>query len=348
MVYYQRKWVDRMLITEIVDIYITPRNVNHYKEKGYDIPTKYSEKVNREVIDSSIKVPIKTKDLPNNSHVRIKYQCDNCGKIFETSYSNWNNSKMKELGDLCKSCAAKIKLPEAMREIYGEYNSANVESITEKKKQTNLIKYGTEWAISSSQVRDKTMRTMLKTYGVSNPMQNEDIKNKAIATNNQKYGGNSSTCCPDVITKIKETVRTRYGVSNVYQNKKFQEKARRTRTANGNIPSSKPEMELCKRLKDLFGKENCFPSYQVGPLSLDCLVVLDDIKIDFEYDGYYWHKGRENKDRARNGALMKEGYKIVRVKANNQDVLPSDSQIMSAVEYLIKEDHHITFIDMNI
>ena len=44
---------------------------------------------------------------------------------------------------------------------------------------------------------------------------------------------------------------------------------------------------------------------------------------------------------------MNEGYKIIRIKANNQDLLPTEQQILQAVDYLVKDNHHLTFIDMN-
>ena len=37
-------------------------------------------------------------------------------------------------------------------------------------------------------------------------------------------------------------------------------------------------------------KNNCFPKYPFECYSFDCLVVIDKIKIDVEYDGLYWHK----------------------------------------------------------
>ena len=36
------------------------------------------------------------------------------------------------------------------------------------------------------------------------------------------------------------------------------------------------------------------------------------------------------------------------IKANNTDDLPTKEQIQDAIDYLVKDNHHITFIDMNI
>lgn len=336
-----------MLLTTNVDVLVTARTVNHYKSKGYIIPTCYSEKSNKDVLDAFTPILVNIEDLPKTSRVEIQYKCDCCGKIKTTLYKDWNKRKYRELGDLCKDCAIKIKLPQAMLDKYGCSNCANVPSIVEKKKSTNLAKYGNEWAIASEEVRNNISSVILNKYGYNNPMQNEDIKQKTMATNREKYGGNSAMCSPKIKEKSIKTCLDKYGVANPYQCKEVQERARLSRCANGNVPSSKAEEAVCNLLQDMYGEANCYHNYPVGNLSLDCLVIIDNQKIDVEYDGCYWHKNRQKQDRARNAVLMNEGYKIIRIKGNNQDSLPTKEQIQKAVDYLVKDNHHLTFIDMN-
>lgn len=336
-----------MLLTEEIEIFVRPRTVNHFKEKGYDIPVIYDENSKKELYDFNAKIKVKIDDLPASSHLKIKYRCDNCNEIFETTYHAWNHRKYKELGDLCKKCAAKIKLPQAMVDNYGYNNPIYVPSIIEKKKQTNIEKYGTEWAISSSIVRERSKQTMIERLGVDSSMKSEEVKEKARITNNIRYGGNAPTCSEEVLLKIQQTCIIRYGVSNPAKVQKFKEKARKTLYKNNNIPSSKAEEKFCEILKDIYGEENCVPGFPEGAYSLDCLVTINNIKIDFEYDGRYWHENRKQKDGARNAILMNLGYRIVRVKGNNKDTMPSKEQIIQAVDYLLKENHHLVFIDMN-
>lgn len=337
-----------MLLTKMVDINITPRTVAHYKNKGYLIPMKYSEKSKKEVLDSNVYISVNVLDLPKSSHVKIKYRCDNCGKDFETEYCGWNQSKYKELGDLCKECVIKIKLPQAMKDKYGYSNAALVPSITAKKKKTNMKKYGNEWHIASFKIRENIINTWQEKYGANNPMKNEEIKKKAIETNNYKYGGNSSLCCEQIKEKAQQTCLIKYGVKNPAQSKEIQNKIRESLYNNGTVPTSKAERRMCVILEEVFGQENCFPNYPEGNLSLDCLVILNNYKIDFEYDGKYWHQNREQHDAARNAVLMNSGYKVVRIKGNNQDDMPTKNQILEAVNYLIEGNHHLIFIDMNI
>lgn len=324
-----------MLITKELLITAEARTINHYRDKGYSINHLGEECL------------IKTEDLPQSSHVKIQYQCDNCGDIFTTEWCSWTSRKYADLGDMCKKCAAKIKLPVIMTDKYGRSNSANIDVFIEKKKATNLIKYGNEWAIASFPVKDRIQDTNLVRYGVKNPMQNEAVKEKAKTTNIERYGGASALCDERVRQKSRETCLRKYGVENAFQLKENQEKARKTLYKNGSTPASKAEQTMCALLCSMFGREKCFPNYPVGALSLDCLVVLEGNKIDFEYDGVYWHKNRKQKDAARNAVLLDNGYKIIRIKANNQDTMPTPQQIQDAINLLIKENHHLVFIDMN-
>ena len=336
-----------MLLTEQVEMVITSRNAGYYKALGYDIPMKHNDKTGKDVIDVGKKIVVKINDLPNGSHVRIEYRCDCCGNIFSTEYHDWVSTTYPELGDLCKNCAAKIKLPKAVKDKYGFSNVANVPSVIEKKKATNFERYGNEWAIVSSSVKETIVASIMDKYGVDNAMKNAEVVKKAIKTNNERYGGNSSQCSPDVRTKSIQSCLNKYGVPNAYQSKDIQAKARKTFYKNGTTPSSKAEKHMCELLINIFGKDSCFPNYPEGNLSLDCFVDIGGIKIDFEYDGNYWHKDRAQRDRARNAVLMNLGYKIIRIKANNNDDMPSVKQIKDAVDYLVKDNHHLAFIDMN-
>lgn len=337
-----------MLLTNKIDVFVTARTINHYKAKGYSIPTRYSEKMNKEVLDSSVSILVDIKDLPKTSRTKIQYKCDCCGEIRSIAYKDWIKRKYIELGDLCKDCAIKIKLPQAMLDKYGYDNCANVPSIINKKKNTNLEKYSNEWSVASSKVRDNIASTLLDKYGCKNPMENESVKQKMINTNKERYGGNSPSCSQEVRAKIIQTCLEKYGAVNPYQSKEIQEKARLSRCKNGNVPSSKPEKAVCDLLQDMYGVSNCYHNYPVGNLSLDCLLIVDNQRIDIEYDGFYWHKNREKQDRARNAVLMNEGYKIIRIKGNNRDTIPTKEQLQNAVDYLVKGNHHLVFINMNV
>lgn len=336
-----------MLLTKEVKITIGAKNVNGLREKGYEIPTCFNEKTQHIIIDFGKTILVKIEDVSPFSHQKITYQCDNCGCIVETTIICWNRRKYRELGDMCKKCARMIKWPYAMQEKYGETNCARVPSVIEKKKETNKNRYGNEWAIASAVVQENIRAACIEKFGVPNCMQSESVKQKMFATNIEKYGNISVFGNEKIKEKARATCMRKYGVPNAFQVKEFQEKARATMSKNGTTPSSKPERALCDLLKEMFGKDNCFPNYPDGVLSLDCFLKIGDIKIDVEYDGKYWHQNRGKEDAARNAVLMNNGYRIIRIKGNNRDILPTKEQIQKAVDYLVKDNHHLVFIDMN-
>lgn len=336
-----------MLLTKELNVTLGARNVNHYRELGYNIPMRHSDTFDCGVAAFGETITVKIEDLPMSSHNKIQYKCDHCGKVVETEYCIWNNRKYREMGDMCKDCARQIKLPKSLMDKYGHDNAALIPKSIEKKKETSLERYGSEWHIASDGVKDKTRQTMLDRYGVENSMQLESTREKAKATTFERYGVEFITQSDEIKQRIRKTCIERYGVPSTGQVPEFQAKMRQTLCANGNTPTSKAERAICEMLKEIYGLENCYPSYPEGGLSLDCMVLVDGQRIDVEYDGNYWHKGKEQRDAARNAVLMDMGYKVVRIKGNNRDTLPSKQQIIDAVDYLVKCNHHITFIDMN-
>lgn len=325
-----------MLLTDKIMVPVTARNINHYRDKGYDVPDKLGELIEVDI-----------NDLPDSSHVKISYKCDCCGNIFETEYHYWNRRKYPELGDLCKTCAVKIKLPKAMLDKYGFDNSANVQAIIDRKKKTNFEKYGTEWSIASASVRENIKDTMIDRYGVDNPMKSEEIRQKAIETMRERYGVDFAAQSKEVQEKREKTCMERYGVPCTAQSKEVREKMRAALYKNGTTPSSKAEKNMCLLLSEIYGNDNCIPNYPFSELSFDCLLMIGNVKIDVEYDGSYWHKNRGQIDAARNAVVMNAGYKVLRIKANSRDTLPNKEQIKEAVDCLVKGNRHLVFIDMN-
>ena len=336
-----------MLLSDKVEIKITTRNITYYRNKGYNIPKISSNNSKDKNKCTSFNIFVNIDDLSPTSKALVKRECDNCHLVEYVPYYNWNNRKYKEFGDLCFNCAVKIKLPKIMMEKYGVKNCAQVENVSNKKKETNLKRYGNEWAIASNEVRKSIVDSFIEKYGVDNPMKNKRIQEKTKKTNILKYGGNSPMCNEAVREKSIKTCLNKYGVDNPFKSKDIQAKARKMLYKNNSTPSSKAEKKLCEILINIFGEKNCFPNYPCGNLSLDCLLILNGNKIDIEYDGSYWHKDRKQYDGARNAVLINNGYKILRIKGNNKDELPQIKEIISSIDYLINQNHHLVFIDMN-
>ena len=86
--------------------------------------------------------------------------------------------------------------------------------------------------------------------------------------------------------------------------------------------------------------EDCEINYPVSWFNLDCYVKINDVNIDVEYDGWYYHQDKM-RDIRRDNFVRKQGYKILRVKSNNDDTLPSREQIDAKIQMLLHGWNHV-------
>ena len=347
-----------MLVPEqFVEVAWMPANRGHYISLGY----KYTK--------CRDKIMVKAEDFCTGSHKKVRVICDYCGVEIEKDYVNFLNEHDNGK-DCCKKCQPK-KFAEFYQERYGVNNPFQLDEIKEKSKATSLEKYGVENPAQSDEVKQKiaqtnmdrygntctlqsdgikakAVATCIERYGVDNPFKTKEIQDKITATNAIKYGTGNVAHTPLIAEKIKRTNIERYGVPYTTQVPEVIAKMRESLYKNGSVPSSKAEIAMCELLHEMYGAENCKDNYPLDRINMDCLVDLDGILIDFEYDGAYWHKDREDYDRRRNYYLIDRGYRIVRIKANKKDDVPSKQQIIDAVDYLVKGNRHLVYIDMNI
>lgn len=232
--------------------------------------------------------------------------CDNCN--CEKEYSrqhNYNvvtfNSYGKDINPIC------LKL-----EQFKEYRRSKVES-------TNLIKYGVKAPLQNKIIQTKQKQTMVEKYGVEYPSQSTEIMAKIKETNLQKYGGTN----PMASSQVREKVRV-----SLYENE--------------NVPTSIQQKELKELLSEYFKDEaTVILNFPESTTSLDIALLIQDNKIDIEYDGGYWHQD-EQKDRRRDEFLKSKGYKILRIRSGH--LLPDITQIINSLEYLINQNHSFTEI----
>nr|DAK83633.1 MAG TPA: endonuclease-like protein [Caudoviricetes sp.] len=334
-----------------------PANRQHYIDKGYHY-TKCRDKI---LVD--------VKDLPRNSQEEVKVVCDYCGKEFVKRYVNYLRQRSNNK-DCCKNCQPKkfaescmkkfgvcnpFQLDEVKKkskktclERFGVENPAQSEEVKKKTEQTNFERYGNKYAIASDIIKAKREQTCENKYGAKNVFGSKEIQEKIKLTNEKKYGVGNIAHTFAIAEKIKQSNISKYGVPYTTQVPKVQAKIRESLMKNGTVATSKPERAVCGILHEMYGRENCIDGYSLDNCNMDCLVSFAGCKIDVEYDGWYWHRGREEHDKRRNYWLIKQGYKILRIKGNKKDSLPNRQQISEAIDYLVKGNHSLTYIDMNI
>lgn len=100
-----------MILQDKVEVICSGRAKEHFEKLGYKLPyTK--DKKGRIGVKKGTKILVDIKDIPKHSKTRIKYQCDACGKICETSYYvmfTRKNSQYRKTGKTyCPKCSPSI------------------------------------------------------------------------------------------------------------------------------------------------------------------------------------------------------------------------------------------------
>lgn len=90
--------------------------------------------------------------------------------------------------------------------------------------------------------------------------------------------------------------------------------------------------------------QNTFLNKALKEVSLDIAIELDDCLINVEYDGWYWHREREEQDRKRDYFLYSNGYKVLRIRSAY--ALPTNEELFEAIDYLITTNHHHKIITL--
>lgn len=346
-----------MLIpNQIIEVAWMPTNKDYYQKLGY-VFTKCRDTFH-----------VKAEDLCPCSHKIVKVQCDYCGDIVEKKYVRYIKGQ-KTGKDCCVKCN-ELKVKDSFLRRYGVENPFYLDEIKEKIKITNLARYGVENPFESEEIKEKIQQnnldkygvaynsqrpeiiskikqTNLERYGVEYVFQSPVIKEKIRQTNLEKYGYDGNIAqAPVIQAKIQQTNLKKYGVRYSTQSPEVIAKMRESLYKNGNVPSSSIERYICDMLHQIYGSENCLDGFAIGNVNLDCLLLVGDDKIDIEYDGWYWHKNRQEKDKRRNYWLIGQGYRILRIRSNNE--IPTKEQIMNGVDYLVKGNHHLCYIDLDI
>jgi hypothetical protein len=80
------------------------------------------------------------------------------------------------------------------------------------------------------------------------------------------------------------------------------------RVASFNKNPSKEQVKLFEMVKHLY--PSAILNYPYKRYCLD--VAIPEMRVDIEFDGYYWHKGREEVDMKRQIELENDGWKVIR------------------------------------
>lgn len=304
-----------------------PGNKEYYTSKGY-IFTKMKEPFE-----------VRVEDLPTQSHAVVKVECDFCGEIIDVKYQNYINRGNLSDGYACTKCKHK-KAKISVENKYGVENVFQTDECKEKAMATSLEKYGVPYTAQSELVKSKAKETFLDRYGTTCYLKTDECKEKIRKTNLEKYGCAVPTQNPEIYKKVKESLISKYGGVGM-GSKETAAKILGSMYQNGTCATSRPQIELAEKLREIYGE--CEMNCPCGRYSLDCMLVLNGVKIDVEFDGQYWHKDRGRADYLRDMFVRSQGYKIFRIKGNSK--IPSDDEISQCISQLVNSDRYFIKIE---
>jgi len=177
-----------MILTKEVEIIITKKNLDFYKNLGYNIKLK-----------DIIKVP--PEHLSKSSHKKIKVKCDICEYEKEMDYREYMESYKNYNIYTCSTTCSRFKNKLTSKEKYGDENYNNRELFKKtyidnnsciKSKEnyikTCLEKYNVDNVSKLNWVKNKRENTMLKKHEVKYYVLSKDFYNKSQITSMLNYG----------------------------------------------------------------------------------------------------------------------------------------------------------------
>lgn len=224
-----------------VPIQFSGRNIAYYKKLG--LYTKARDVV---YIKSELVMP--------TSGSKIWVQCDYCGKEFLKRAVDYYD-KIESVGAkcACEECYGK-KSQESIIAKYGTH-FLNIDAFQEKRRNTCLERYGTDFVTQSEEVKEKIKETMMQNYGVDNYTKTDEYKQKSKTTSLQKYGVEHHTQTNAFKEKQIKYNQEKYGVDWYFSSDEFKGKTIATCLEKYGQENHYTEESKLKR------KETCLKKY---------------------------------------------------------------------------------------
>lgn len=233
-------------------------------------------------------------------------------KISETCLERYGTTSVASVGGK--------KVHEKLKE--NPLTEEEKKAICDKRKETLQRQYGVGRVCDIPGLRDKIEQTNFEKYGCKNPMQNEKVKERLKKSNLKKFGVENAMRSPEIKRKVFERLQ-----------------------GTEKVNTSKQQKSIFKILKQKYGENNVILNKLLKDIFLDIEIKIEDVLIDVEYDGWYWHRDKEKEDRRRNYAVISDGYKVLRIKAARD--IPTNEELFEAINFLVCTKHHFKEIKLS-
>ena len=221
------------------------------------------------------------------------FYCQSCLKIIKNEkmkqtclekYGHITNLLLEETKNKCHSEETLNRRKHTNLIKYGvEYPSQN-ELVRQKMKKSTYNKFGVEYSSQQEEIKNKIIvsklknleeiknkvkETNLKRYGGTAPAKNEEVKQKIQNTNLQKYGFKSALQNPDIRAKIKQTNLLKYGVEYPSQNQEIKNKVKKTCLERFGVEYSLQSEEVKNRGKQTSLQKYGYEHYQHNKIAAE-------------------------------------------------------------------------------
>lgn len=283
-----------MILTNEIEIKINTKNIKHYKDLGYECELK----------DIII---VKSIDIIKGSHKIVDVKCEICNSESKLKIVKYWENREKYNFYSCKKCSG------------------------EKRKMTNLDKYGVEYIsqtkgnrermkkfMSSDEFKDKSKETMIGKYGVDRycksdefkkiMYENKDVRISKIMKSNKKtclerYGVENYMLTGEFREKAKETMIEKYGAPYSMQNEYIMNKSKETLFENYGVYYAFNSDEIMNKIKETnikkYGSDNPFSNKdiqnKIRKTKINMGLQSEDIKDYEKYKNKCLHLTRKNK-----------------------------------------------------
>ena len=211
--------------------------------------------------------------------------------------------------------------------------------ISQKVKETNIIKYGVEVSSKADCVKEKAKETNLEKYGSTHhvvPVVLEKIKK----TNFKKYGVEHSFQAESVKEKIKETVREKYGVEYSCQSSEVQ----KTITENNLKKYGVKHPSELKIFKDKKEK-TCLERYGVKNPNQSPEIHERSQKNGLKFKTYITPTGQTRKVQGYEPFALD---KLFKEYSFHEDDILTDRSKVPCIHYIYNEKNKVYFPDIYI
>ena len=211
------------------------------KEKNYKLWEIIS-------IYSKEDIPFKEKFYLYENSLELKPKCY-CGN--DVKFLNMNNGFRRFCSIRCTSNNDDIKNKKKLTNIekYGVDNPSKSKLIKEKVKETNNIKFGVDYPLQSADVLNKSKNIFIEKYGVDNPSKIREVREKAENTMMERFGSKHAMRSEQIKSDLKVFFIEKYGVDNPSKIREIREKAESTMIERFGVRSALQNTELLNKLK---------------------------------------------------------------------------------------------------